>query len=153
MKLQCIVCQHEEPGIGKVTSTCNGRKRIRDAAFIRKDVVMEQLKVIQNNDYSVYHMTKWCNKKYTMNKTLIIITENNNTKGQTEENSLYNYRRLFNPRSQYDQKCTTKKLKCIIYDCIKHNGSKTKYRIFENDSATKFIQATVFLQNEVCQNM
>ena len=104
MKLQCIVCQHEEPGIGKVTSTCNGRKRIRDAAFIWKDGVIEQLKIIQNNDYFVYHITKWCYKKYTMNKTLSIITENNNTKGQTVENSLFNYRRLFNSRSQYDQK-------------------------------------------------
>ena len=88
-----------------------------------------------------------------MNKTIIIITENNNTKGQTEENSLYSYQRLFNLRSQYDQKFNTNELKCIICDCIKHNGSKTKYGISENDSATKFLQATIFLQDEVCQNM
>ena len=50
----------------------------------------------------MYHMTNEFYKKYTMNKTLNTITENNITKGQNEENLLYNYQRLSNPRSQYD---------------------------------------------------
>ena len=75
---------------------------VRNAALIWKDVEMKRLKVIQNNNYIVYHMTNEFYKKYTMNKTLNTITENNITKGQNEENLLYNYQRLSNPRSQYD---------------------------------------------------
>ena len=68
---------------------------------------------------------------------------------QTEGNSsLYN-RRLSTPGSQIYQKCNPKKLTCVICGHIKHNGSKTKYRISERDSATKFLQATVYLQDEV----
>ena len=76
LKLQCIVCQLIEPGIGKVTSTSNGRKRIRNAALR-----MSWWNDIQNNDYFVYHMTYEWYKKYTLNKTLNTIDEYSNTKG------------------------------------------------------------------------
>lgn len=145
---RCIVCQDEEPG--KLTSTSNGRKRIKDAAAIRKDVVTKRLRLIQDDDDFVYHMTNECYKKYTMQKTLDKIAESSGTSEQAEEDSsLYNYRRLSTPRSQIDPKCNPKKLTCVICGHVKHSGSKTKFRISETDSATKFLQATVYLQDEV----
>ena len=42
---RCIICQKLTPE--PTTSTENGRKRVRDAASIREDVVSKRLKVIQ----------------------------------------------------------------------------------------------------------
>ena len=94
---RCIVCQDEEPG--KFTSTSNGRKRIRDSATIRKDLVTKRLRLIQNDDF-LYHMTNDCYKKYTMKKPLDIIAKSSGTPEQAEEDSLYNYPRRSNPRSR-----------------------------------------------------
>ena len=44
---RCIVCQDEEPG--KLTNTINGRKRIKDAAAIRNDVVTKRLRLIHDD--------------------------------------------------------------------------------------------------------
>ena len=44
-------------------------------------------------------------------------------------------------------------LNALFVTALNIMEAKPKYRIYENDSETKFIQATVFLQDEVCQNM
>ena len=130
---RCILCQDEEPR--KLTSTSNGRKRIKDAASIWKDVVTKRLMMrtlCTTWPMSATRSIQW--------RRLHKIAESSGPSEQTEDNSsLYNYRRLSTPGSQIYQKCNPKKLTCVICGHIKHNGSKTKYRISERDSATKFL--------------
>jgi hypothetical protein len=58
---QCIICQGCASQI--LTGTANGRKRIRDAAIIRNDIVAKRLKCLDNEN--VYYMNNECHKKYT----------------------------------------------------------------------------------------
>ena len=50
------------------TSSEKGRKRILDAATIRKDIVNKQLKTIGDERFS-YHMDNHCYKTYTHQKS------------------------------------------------------------------------------------
>lgn len=144
---RCIICQDGK--LTKLTSTSNGRKRIKDVATIRKDVVTKRLRLIQDDDF-VYHMTNDCYKKYTMQKTVDKIALSSGTSEEAEDDSLlYNNRRHSTPRSQTNPECNPKSLTCVICGHIKHSGSKTKFRISETDSANKFLQATVYLQDAV----
>ena len=145
---RCIVCQDEEPG--KLTTTINGRKRIKDAAAIRNDVVTKRLRLIHDDFDFMYHMTNNCYKRYTMQKTLNKIAESSGISKQGHEDSpLYKYRRLSTHRSKLNPKCNPINMTCVICGNIKHSGRKRKFRISEADSATKFLQATVCLQDEV----
>ena len=61
---KCIICQTmtSDP----VISNTNGRKRIRDAADIRKDSVTTRIKLLgDHEEHFVYYMTNVCHKKYT----------------------------------------------------------------------------------------
>ena len=61
---KCIICQTTTSD--PVISNTNGRKRIRDAADIRKDSVTKRLKLLgDHEEHFVYHMTNDCHKKYT----------------------------------------------------------------------------------------
>jgi hypothetical protein len=62
----CIICQSTEQNL---SSTENGRKRVVEAATIRKDHVSERLKLVDNDNF-VYHVTNECYKGYTLQKTL-----------------------------------------------------------------------------------
>ena len=61
----CILCQL--PNKENTTSTENGRKRIRESASIRKDVVHKRLKLFGDGDF-VYHINNNCYKNYTHKK-------------------------------------------------------------------------------------
>ncbi len=64
---QCILCEGSHTH--ELTSTENGRKRIMEAAEIRRDSVLDRLKEV---DYSMfkYHMNNECYKKYVLQKSL-----------------------------------------------------------------------------------
>ena len=71
---KCIICQTTTTY--PTTSNANGRKRICEAADIRKDTVTKRLKLLgDHREHFVYHMTNDCYKKYTMAKTLKMIVE------------------------------------------------------------------------------
>ena len=85
-----------------------------------------------------------------MQKTLDKIAETSGTSEQGEEDcSLYKYRRLSTPCPKTNPKCNPKNVTCVICGNIKHSRSKIKFRISETDSATKFLQVTLCLQDEV----
>ena len=65
---KCIICQTVQPHLN-TTSSDNGRKRIAEAASIRKDVVCDRLKLVENSQI-VYHISNDCYKQYTLKKTL-----------------------------------------------------------------------------------
>lgn len=95
---RCIECQDAEHE--KLTSTTNGRNNIKDAAAIRNDLVTKRLRLIQDDETFLYHMTNECCKKYIMPKTLEKVAESSGTSEQAEDDgSLYSYRRLSTPRS------------------------------------------------------
>ena len=49
-----------------VTSTENGRRKIIEAAAVRKDQVLDRLDLVESN--FVYHMNNACYKSYTLVK-------------------------------------------------------------------------------------
>ena len=125
---RCIVCQDEEPG--KLTTTINGRKKIKDAAAIRNDVVTKRLTLIHDDFDFMYHMTNNCYKRYTMQKTLNKIAESSGTSTEGHEDfSLYKYRRLSTHRSKLNPKCNLINMTCVICGNVKHSGRTRKFRI------------------------
>ena len=80
---KCIICQKSNDS--KTTSTPDGRIKILRAAEIRKDIVYERLKLIEENFH--YHVDNKCYKSYTMKKTLDGIEKMNKNKiHETNEN-------------------------------------------------------------------
>lgn len=141
---RCIVCQGEE--LDKLTTNANGRKRIKDAASVRNDAVSKRLKLINDDVDFSYHMTNNCYKKYTMQKTIDKLSDINDMSQQGGGDCPSYQLRLSTASSKTRD---PKEVSCIICDNIKHNGSKTKFRISETDCATKFLQAMKCLQDEV----
>ena len=64
----CIFCQSIFPK-RTTKATINGRKRIREVAAVKKDVVYKRLKLIGEDDF-VYHVNNKCYKNYTHGKTI-----------------------------------------------------------------------------------
>ena len=70
-RTKCVICQ--EPTQGKLISTPNGCKRIREASDIRNDSVTKRLKLMPaESDFFYYHVSNQCYKKYTKAKMRII---------------------------------------------------------------------------------
>ncbi|KAK3870910.1 hypothetical protein Pcinc_023936 [Petrolisthes cinctipes] len=65
---KCIICQKIDPRCG-TTSTEIGRARLHEAAGIRKDIVYERLKLVDNNKF-VYHVSNDCYKSYAHKQKL-----------------------------------------------------------------------------------
>ena len=51
----CIICQEDDPE-REPTTAKNGRERVIEAALLRKDIVFERLKQVENRNF-VYHVT------------------------------------------------------------------------------------------------
>lgn len=82
---KCIICQESKDL--KTTSTPDGRIKILRAAEIRKDIVYERLKLIEENFH--YHVDNRCYKSYTMKKTLDKLEKTiKNNNHETVENEL-----------------------------------------------------------------
>lgn len=62
---KCIICN--ENG-GNITSTENGRNKIREAASIRRDRVWDKLSSIKISDLFYYHVSNNCYKNYCHKK-------------------------------------------------------------------------------------
>ena len=137
---RCILCQGEERD--KLITNANGRKRIKDAAFVRNDVVPKRLKFINDDVDFSYHMTNKCYKRYTMQKTIDKLSGINDMSPQGGGDC---------PSYQLRPSTASSKTEvpCIICDNIKHNANKTRFRISEAYCATKFLRATKCLQDQV----
>ena len=64
---KCILCQ-EQTGEA-LSGTSNGRKRLQEAASIRKDFVSKRIRLAGDSDF-LYHVTNDCYKSYTHQKSL-----------------------------------------------------------------------------------
>ena len=73
---QCIICQKHDKK-SRVSSTPNGREKIKRAGTIRKDVVAKRLRTIDDQSY-VYHVDT-CYNVYTMKKSLEAISKKETT--------------------------------------------------------------------------
>lgn len=147
---RCIICQKSTPEA--TTGTENGRKRVHQAASIREDVVSKRLKVIGQEDF-VYHMSNQCYKTYTMKSVLDRITKGKSAKSQDVDNTTRSKRAVRRsssmPRPEPSPECKIYKQTCVICGNVKHQGNYEKYRISESQRAKKFLEATVFMQDEV----
>ena len=65
---QCIMGQKKSKV--SLTSTENGRKKIIDAAAVRKDEVYQRLQNSNIGRNFMYHVTNSCFKNYTLKKAL-----------------------------------------------------------------------------------
>ncbi|KAJ8050924.1 hypothetical protein HOLleu_04307 [Holothuria leucospilota] len=137
-------------------SNTNGRKRICEAADIRKDTVTERLKLLgDHKKHLVYHMTNDCYKKYTLRKTLNKVIAKRKISDQLSSALSANEPELRRVQSQGishpppSPRCDIYSHKCVICTHVKHLSVYTKFRISETDRAKKFLEATVFLQDDV----
>jgi hypothetical protein len=156
---KCILCQKDtrlEP-----TSTEQGRKRILEAARIRDDIVNQRL-TQGGSSHFVYHVSNDCYKKYTLKQTLEKIVERKTSSINTEhieaendqtpgsENPSRSSRSQSTPR---EPPCAAHidfyKKVCVVCGQIKYKGDCEKFRMSECERAEKFLQATVYFQDEV----
>lgn len=151
---KCIICQTSAQG---TSGSKNGRKRIREAAEIRNDSVYKRLKLTGEDNF-VYHMNNRCYKSYTLQKTLKkILTRkadiplSEDTGGNVKEDYVHHLRCKSTPRALHSGQSSLSHYKktCVICGKIKCHGILEKYRISEKDRAAKFLEATVFLQDDV----
>ena len=135
----------------------NGRKRIREAADILMDTVAKRLKLLgDQDDHFVYHMTNDCYKKYILKKTLQAVIEKRKISNQSslpENPSEQDLRRVRSHdgilRSPPSPRCDIYSHKCVICTHIKHLNVYEKFRVSESDRSKKFLEATVFVQDDV----
>lgn len=146
---KCIICLkvNDYPA----TSSENGRKRICEAAEIRRDVVNKRLKTIGDNKF-VYHMNNECYKNYTHKKSLTKVAADHLSQVSSTESSPLSTRLASRDaacRPPPSQKVDIYKHLCIICNQIKTKGICEKFRLCELPRAKKFLEATVFFQDEV----
>lgn len=145
-KTICIICQTS-------TSECtlgyeNGRKRIHEAAEIRDDVVTKRLKIIDKEDF-VYHMNNTCYKTYTMKSHLDRIIASRTSELSTDRKPQRAGRSSIAARPHPTPESEIYQKKCVVCGFVKHKGDYEKYRISESHRAMKFLEATVFMQDDV----
>ena len=80
---KCIICQKSKQC--SVSSTTNGRTKIIEAAYIRKDIVLERLNGIEQNFF--YYMDNECYERYIMKKTPDKLTEAEESHSFASENN------------------------------------------------------------------
>ena len=144
-KTSCIICQQSTEE--HTTGSEHGRKRVRDAALIRDDIVNKRLKLIGQEDF-VYHMNLSYYKSYNMKSRLDRIS----SKGgevSADATPKRNRRASTVARTNPSPKSEIYKKTCVICGLTKHKGDYEKYRISETDRATKFLEATMFMQDDV----
>ena len=150
---KCIICQSSS---GVTTNSENGRKRIREAAEIRNDCVSKRLKLITSDN--LYQINNKCYKTYTLRKTLDTIQakksespEKDYEGGRAETASVHHFRSQSTPRAVHSGQSSMSQSRkmCVICGKIKCLGIFAKYQISEKDRASRFLEATVFLQDDV----
>ena len=146
---KCIICQTTTTN--NTTSTENGRQRITDAAAIRKDIVTQRIRTVDEN--FVYHMTNECYKKYTLNTTLKAISEQENrneNEGRCSSPCSRKSRSKISarfPPSNYD--VDVYQIDCVICGNKSKDRDYNKHRISEHERARKFLEAAIYFQDEV----
>ena len=154
---KCIICQKIDPQCN-TTSSENGRKRLKEAAGIRKDMVYERLQVVDQNKF-YYHVNNNCYKTYVHKKKLEKIVqhdtcvvskgaslsrENVTSQGKTRRSMLDSRDPVTKPD---DVNIFSKP--CVICGNVKHKMDYGKFRISEKNRAEAFLKAATILQDDV----
>jgi hypothetical protein len=149
---KCIICQKIKVG-QNVSSTENGRTQIITASETRQDVVTERLRKIAKKHF-VYHVDNKCYKGYTLRKTLATFAPVN-TAGH-DDNSMMDTQDERSTRSKVSARAPPKshnvamyRQTCVICGFITHDDDYSKCRISESDRAQKFLEATVYFQDDI----
>ena len=144
---KCIICQIETKK--KPTSSEKGRKRILEAAIIRKDIVNKRLKTIGDEPFS-YHMDNQCYKTHqkSVNKHRRASSVPRDQAERCSETSKGS-RSLSTARNPAGKKVDIYTTPCVICGQVKYRGSTNKHRICESGRAQHFLEVTSFFQDEV----
>ena len=146
---KCIICQIETKK--KPTSSEKGRKRILEAATIRKDIVNKRLKTIGDEPFS-YHMDNQCYKTYTHQKSVNKHRRASSVPRDQAERCPETSKRsrsLSTARNPAGKKVDIYTTPCVICGQVKYYGSTNKHRICESGRAQHFLEVTSFFQDEV----
>ena len=147
---KCIICQVDNPST-PLRSTRNGRKRILDAAEIRKDIVEKRLKLLKGEEF-VYHMNNQCYKTYTMKETLDKISmekrsEDNDAARTNSSPTVIRTRSNTVSRAPPSSTIPPSHLPCVVCGKLQHNGTREKFRICAR--ANRFIEAAIYFEDEI----
>ena len=129
------------------TSSEKGRKRILEAATIRKDIVNKRLKTIGDEPFR-YHMDNHCYKTYTHQKSLNKHRRASSVPRDQAERCPETSKRsrsLSTDRNPTGKEVDIHTTPCVICGQLKY------YRICESGRAQYFLDVTAFFQDEVCK--
>ncbi|KAJ8680646.1 hypothetical protein QAD02_016433 [Eretmocerus hayati] len=155
-----IVCIFCEKG-GRLTKTESGCTKIRWAANIRKDSILQKLKKLEPNALFSYHMTNNCYKKYT-DKNKVSRVQNQEKSEVSSANSVSDVPKNLGPRKTCtEEKVTRSKLNsssattknqkiCVICGVSYHTKDQRRlYRISEQERAQRFLDLRELRQDKV----
>ena len=146
----CIICQISTNE--KVVSSENGRRKVLDAAVIRKDEVFDRLQ--KTDSPFCYHVTNECYKRYTLKKSLQTIRDKADSTAddtiEEEDEPLHKKTRSSTtPREEPTSKQRLGRIKCIVCGSAQHDNITEKFRISESQRAYYFLEAVIYNQDEV----
>lgn len=135
---KCIICQSNEE-IACISHE-TGRLRIKEAAELKRDVVLERLQKFGSN--FVYHSTNSCYKAYTHKKQTTQVESVN-------PSVCTNTRILPISLSSNESKKSPREERCVVCDCITYKGKFEKSRITDPNRAQKFLDAKAYFKDVV----
>jgi hypothetical protein len=130
---RCVICQTEDAQLS-ATGSEKGRKRVREAAEIRQDKVLELIHDF-GEDQFVYHMSNDCYKAYTHKQHLERIkrqkleyeTIHQQPSSSQDELQSHSTRSKVSARDKPSQDVDANNLKGQQNFCQRSNFTKTKY--------------------------
>ena len=161
---KCIICQKDGKKCEPLQGGETGRKRVRDAANLKHDVVQKRLSILGSDCEFKYHNTFACYKQYTdkRNLTSFIDEHTDEDYQMTETNDLDIMEESIHHIST--RSCNTARpgpstntdsiyIECTICgrDRIQVNGKRIreKFRICQEESALKFLDAIKLRNDDV----
>lgn len=147
---KCIICQQKGSTSKKLYGGELGRKRVREVAALKNDVVHKRLKLLEDNAEFKYHNTYACYKSYTDTRYLPTNQEGTNTE-QTEKLDKTaqgpSTRSSVTPRPGPSTNNDPDYLNCVICGSdrvwLKRKGTqmRNKFRICSAETAKQFLEA------------
>ena len=155
-RTKCVICQ--QPTRGKLISTPNGCKRIREVSDIRNDSVTKRIKLMPAERDFLYHVSNECYKNYTnanLLRRIQKVGKSQKTPISSEETgSSYgvatrSHCAARSPPNPADARSVKYLMNCIICDKKSYKRDLTKYRISESNRATSLLEAANFSQDDI----
>ena len=156
---KCIICQKDNKKCQSLQGGEAGRKRVREVAELKHDVVYKRLHILGPDFEFKYHNTYACYKQYTDKRKLEDTGEqphetvSDDTVEEPESINNASTRSANISRPPPSANINPIYLKCTICasDRIQLKGKRVreKFRLCEEESAQKFIRAMTFRRDDV----